>query len=253
MAEELNTGEDEIEDSQPQTESEDSQGKTPADDEPKPAKGVQKRLNELTAARRDAERDRDYWRSLALKNQEKPKEAAPEVKATGQPKVDDYTSYDQYLEALADWKVDQKLQAREAQTAEAKTKSDKEAVQRTHFAREQKFRESHDDFDAVMNNPALAISESMVEAAFRSEKGPELLYYLGNNPEESARIANMHPYQAAMEMGRLEAALSQPTRNQTGAPEPIETVSGGGNTASVDPDKMSTEEWLKWRNQSLRK
>lgn len=35
--------------------------------------------------------------------------------------------------------------------------------------------------------------------------------------------------------------------------KPVRTITQGKSTAGVDPDKLSTDEWLKWRNTQLRK
>ena len=51
-----------------------------SEDSPAKPKGVQKRIGELTHSWRDAQRERDYWRDLALKSIEQaPKAKAEEV------------------------------------------------------------------------------------------------------------------------------------------------------------------------------
>jgi hypothetical protein len=93
----------------------------------------------------------------------------------------------------------------------------------------------------------------MADAAFSSEKGPELLYHLAQNPAEADRIARLPPTQASMEMGRLEAKLAAvPPRKTTQAPDPIAPVSGvGGAQTDADPDKMTVEQWRAWREKQL--
>jgi hypothetical protein len=247
------TGDGEIEDSQPLPESEDSQDEQPAEPEEKKPKGVQKRLDELTALRREAERDRDYWRELAMQKAKEPK-AEPEAPIpTGRPASEDFESYDQYLDALTDWKLEQR-DAQNTQAQQQREQQEQKAAQAQTFEqRAQAVRESHPDFDQVVRNPALPVSDAMAEAAYSSEKGPELLYYLGQNPAEAQRIYSLTPYAQAMEMGKIEAQLSRPSKTQSGAPPPIEPISGSGAQQTVDPDRMTVEQWKAWRNKQVRR
>lgn len=243
------TADGELEESLASEAEEANQDETPA--EPPKARGVQKRLDELTSLRRDAERDRDYWRELAIK-QSAQKEPEPRAEAPqGKPVLDAYPSYEEYIEAVADWKVEQRLSAEREQQTRVQQETAQQQTIREFQSRADRVRESHPDFDDVVGNRSLAISEAMVEAAYGSEKGPELLYHLGQNPKEAERIYNLPPYQAAMEMGRLEAALSRPSRKNPSAPDPIRPIAGGGGSQTVDPDSMTAEQWAIWRNKQL--
>jgi hypothetical protein len=224
------------------------------EDKPK-AKGVQKRIDELTSNWRTAERDRDYWRELAVKAQQAPEKTVEPVSVPtpGKPTLEAYESYDAYVEALADWKYEQRAQAERArQEQEQRQQTEQERV-RSFQQRAQSVRESHPDFDDVVSNPALPISQAMADAAYSSEKGPEILYHLGTNPQLAEQLYRMSPVEAAMAIGRLEATLSRPARNKTNAPDPIEPVSGGSGTPTVDPDRMTPEQWLAWRNKQLQR
>jgi hypothetical protein len=109
------------------------------------------------------------------------------------------------------------------------------------------------DFVDVVYNPDLKLSQDMVDIAFDSDKGPEILYYLGKNPAESARIASMDKARAGYEIGRLEAALAlPPAKIISGAPTPIKPISGGGEPPQMDQEKMTPEQWRDWRNEQLR-
>lgn len=216
------------------------------------AKGVQRRIDELTSNWRTAERDRDYWRDLAIKGQqapEKPQEA-PQPQQ-GKPDVNQFDSYDAYLDALADWKVEERLQAIERERTEASQRETRSQAEMKFRAREASFTESHPDYGSVVGNPALPITEDMYNAALSSEKGPEILYHLGQNPELAAQVAGMSTVQQAMELGRIEATLSRPARNQTKAPEPVAPVAGGGGNAASDPDNMTADEWRVWRDRQV--
>lgn len=241
----------ELEESPTSEVEETTQEDTPADDRPK-AKGVQKRIDELTSNWRTAERDRDYWRELALKSAQPEPKPVEQPASTGKPALDQYESYDEYVEALADWKYEQRaLQERERSQKQQQEQTQAEKV-RSFQARADAVRETHPDFDQVVTNPTLPISQAMADAAYASEKGPEILYHLGQNPQEADRIYRMSPIEAAMAIGRIEATLSRPARTKSSAPEPIEPVSGVGGVQSVDPDRMTMEQYASWRIKQLK-
>lgn len=249
------TGEGETEVSQTSEVEETKQEETPAEPEEKKPKGVQKRIDELTANWRGAERDRDYWRDMAMKAQQsETKQPEPPSAPSGErPKLDDYQSYEEYTEALTDWKLDQRMAAQTKEAQDREAQAQQQQAQFQFNQRAQTVREDHPDFDAVVGNPTLPISEAMMDAAYASEKGPEVLYYLGQNPEEAHRIAQLQPIQAAMEMVRVEQSLERAANTNSSTPDPIPPVNAGGGRQSVDPDNMTTDEWLKWRESQLHK
>lgn len=220
----------------------------------KPKKGIQERINELTRQRHDEKRaaeearaEAEYWKSQAI--QKEPESQAPQP--TGKPQVDQYDSYEDYLEALSDYKVEQRL----SQGAEERQRQEQEqhfAAQRDAFHKRAEKLEV-DDFVEVVYNPSLTISEEMQRLAFESDKGPEILYHLGKNPAEAARIAVMSPAQAGRAIGMLEASLTlPPAKHVSSAPPPITPITGGGEPPKVDPDKMTPDQWRDWRNEQLR-
>lgn len=110
------------------------------------------------------------------------------------------------------------------------------------------------DLQVVLGNPALPqLHKDAASLVVDSEVGPQILYHLGKNPEKAARIARQTPVQQAAAIGRLEAEIQAakpsqktPTPNITRAPNPPTPTSGRGNTPSVDPNKMSSQEWIEW-------
>lgn len=215
----------------------------------KPARGVQKRIDELVRQREEERREKE--RLLAIIEQSLPKQPQTPAPADGKPVPDQFEDYESYLEALVDWKSDQKIsqreQVRERQTSEQqKVSAFQEQVARA--------REQYADFEAVAFNPSLPISEHMQAVILDSDQGAALAYHLGKHPGEAARIAQLPPMAAARELGRIEATLQAPAapRRASSAPEPITPV-GTREAASRDPSKMTTEEWMAWRNTQLRK
>lgn len=226
----------------------DSQPQGEKTEPPKKEGGVAKRIKELVA-------EREAWREMAMRAQGITKEQDKKEAVQGKPQSSQFNSYEEYMEALSDWKVEQRLSEREQ-------KSKKETLEREHQdrlkssaktfeERAEKFREKHDDFDDVAFDE-FPVTPSMTEAILDSEMGPELLYHLGQNPKEAARIARLSPYAAAREIGKLEVKLSTPTpKKPSNAPDPINPV-GGKEKVVTDMDKVPVSEWMKRRREQLK-
>ena len=170
------------------------------------------------------------------------------------PQPGDFDSALDYADALADYKVNQKIAAREAEKYRT-------TIETTYDTRAEKARDKYDDFDDVVLNPDLRITDAMADVIKESEVGPEVAYYLGTNPKEADRIANLSPLSQAREIGKLEAALSAnpPAKKVTSAPAPISPVRRGSSAHTVDPSDprsvkaMSDAEWIKARNAQVAK
>jgi len=224
-------------------------------EQPRKVKGVQKRIDELTHNWRETERDRDYWRNMAMQMQSQPKPEAPEPQPNidpYEPRIEQFDDYDEYLVAKAEYRIESKQ--REAQKAEREKQ--KQAAQQQQVADFQskmsEARAKYTDFDRVAFDPNVPYSDAMTDLVLRSEKGADVAYYLGTHKDEALRIAQLDDRSAAYEIGRLEVRLSIPKpRTVTQAPEPPGSV-GGKETPGKDPEKMTTAEWMAWRNSQLR-
>lgn len=219
--------------------------------EPKKSKGVQKRIDELVRQREENARLAEYWRNQAQQTQQPDTQAQPQAQSTDKPVVDNFESYEDYLDALSDWKVDQRL-AQQAQQQEQNRQTQSLQDRQAAFNARAATHEA-EDFQAVAFNPNLPVNEAMSEVIMDSDKGPDLLYYLGQNPAEAARIASLSPVHAARELGLVEARLSLPkAKTVSSAPPPIEPISGAGESPKVDPMKLTPDEWAAQRNRELR-
>jgi hypothetical protein len=172
------------------------------------------------------------------------------------PSIDNFETPDAYAEALALRKAEELLAQREVQKQQAQ-------IVEAYGEAEEKARDKYDDFEEVVYNPKLRITNAMAEAIQSSDTGPDLAYWLGSNPKEAERIANLSPLMQAKEIGRIEAKLSDnpPVKKTTSAPTPISPVtarsSGSPSHDTTDPRSiktMSTSEWIEAeRNRQIRK
>lgn len=252
------------------------EGETPLESEPKkedatptgdnleqPAKkkgGFQKKIDKLTTRVSDAEERAQYWRREAERrvspappvNQQAPQKEVP----AGKPAAETFDTHAEYVEALTTWTVKQNLkEAEDVKKAEAdqKVRQTKatEWTKRVAVARE-----VHDDFDDVMQ-ATVPVSPAMREVIVDSEHGAEMAYFLGKNPDEAHRIAQLSPIAAAREMGRIEAKFGQATSGAPAGkpvapkPKPIAPISGNGATPSGKTlDEMDYQDFKKARRKS---
>ena len=121
--------------------------------------------------------------------------------------------------------------------------------------RESVFAETVDDFKDKVYAKDLSMSDSMVQVVREVDVGPELAYYLANNPDIASDISRMSPVVAGMEMSglvtkiRSEKAKAE-TKDVSTAPPPPAKIKGGDaaiRVASTDPksDALSDAEWFK--------
>lgn len=227
------------------------------DDTPAKPKGAQKRIGELTHNWRDAQRERDYWRDLALKGTQQPAPAAtdsqPETPATAPPTLES-VGYDEakYAQEMAKWAagtVDQKLAERDAQAKQTQQQQTLQQQFQSFSEKAAAFSQDKPDFDAVTTNPDLPISDTVRDLILSSDKGPEILYHLGGKVAEADRISRLDPTSAALEIGRLEARLSMPQPRQTSAPDPVKPVGGSGEPTT--DTETNIDAWMEQRNKQL--
>lgn len=211
---------------------------------------VQKRIAELTYARRAAERERDYWRSQAEARN-----------TTPAPQPHEFASDDDYETAARQYEIKQAARDVVAETAKATADRFDQDVQATleetyrHRVQEAATRMS--DFMEVVGNSDLHIPGEMIQGLKESDYGPEIMYHLAKHPTEADQLRGMNARQLDRALGRLEALVSAkpvaavaaaPVARTTSAPPPPNPGSVGGAPPNSDPGTMSQpqfEAWLK--------
>ena len=228
-------------------------GDDPAE-KPKP-RGAGKRIGELTHKRKLAEQERDYWKEQALNGKPEPVKKDVVADPVVAPNSLDFDSNDDYQKAMNEWvdqATDRKLSQKEQQAETKRVQIQQQEVFQTWENKQSDFADTHDDYYDVAHAENLPVSKDMVEALTSSDKGPEILYHLGRNPQEAARICQLPPIAAAREIGKIEAKIAlTPPRKTTNAPPPINTLSGAGTGAVTDQDSMTTNDWMEARRKQL--
>lgn len=246
--------------------------------QPKRKGGFQRRIDKLTAQSRAKDEEIEYWRRKALDREEQPRsEAAPAPESKPKPKVEDFElddgsgtyNYAEYAEALAKWTADEAIKQYAAQQ-EAQAKAQE------YFDKEVAFAAEVDDYEEVTQVAKGTLQQTrgpgvraLAGALLDSERGPELLYYLGQNPDEAKRIAQLLPTRAVMALGQLEAQLAEQEEENQGKteatpplvtrapkpPVPVKKPSGGKVAHASDPEthhQLSDDEWAKKRAEEMR-
>jgi hypothetical protein len=157
-----------------------------------------------------------------------------------------FASNEDYVEALAEQRAEQKLAEREQRKQQAE-------ILETYHDKEEEVRAKYEDFEQVAYNPNLPITTVMAQSIQASDNGPEVAYHLGANPREAERISRLSPIMQAKEIGKIEAQLAAnpPVKKTSNAPAPISPVSarttGSPAYDTTDPrsiKSMSTSEWI---------
>jgi len=244
-----------------------------------PAKGVQKRLDELTRNWRDEQRAREATQrqlTEALETMKRLAEGKPAVEAKAdaddpepaEPDVKGYTDqeryntdYRAYLKQMARWEGRQEFKSQQKRQAEETSKRTREEQARksseTYLSHATKARTKYPDYDDVTGantNPALVVTHAMADAIVEmGETGPDVAYYLGKNPEESQRIANLSPRAQFLELGAIKATLKSETTKPSvsQAKPPIKPLQSGGSNAATSSDEESMEAYAAKRAKQL--
>lgn len=265
-----------VEGDKPETEAEQpGESATPATEEPtgqpaedKVPRGVGKRLAELTKRIDEGERryeaeKAEKLRLLALLEGKKEPEAAPEETEPVRPNKLDFTDPDSYERALLDYteqrasfvakkEVEADRRAREAEERQRRNDEIVNKVQQDYEGRVAKAREKYPDFEEIANTDQVRVTQLMIDAMRVSEQGPDLQYYFGKNPQEAQRISQLNAYGQLMELGKIEARLSQPPPkpNVSAAPAPLKPTRPTSETQSMPMEEMSMEEYAAHRRKT---
>jgi len=241
---------------------------TNADDTATPKKsGAERRIDELTRKRYDAEREAAYWRDLALKATPPAQPEPTSATAPNGPPTLEQFGWDEakYSAAVIDYaKAEAKAAALEA------LREDRQRAQQTtgraaFEARQAEFAASVPDYHAKVTDPTLPISSAMAEVIVESDRGPALALYLAEHRAEAEVISKLSPIQAARALGRIEARMDAPADvpapvakpvpvSKAPPPPPrIEAAEAAVTPRTTDPasDALSDEEWFKAERKRL--
>jgi len=236
-------------------EAEDDSDSDEGEDAPKKSKKIQKRIDEITKARREAERERDFWRLQAEQ-----RAAAETQQSVGQKPTLEQFDYDQeqYLEALADYKLQSKLAEKEAQSRTQQVNQNEFQEVQQFKQREYEVMSEFPDYQQKVYANDVPITDTMAKAIRIDENGARVAYFLATYKDIAYRVANLSPREQFLAIGDISEKINQATSASaagkvSNAPNPVPSVSSRGGAVSKSPEKMSMDEWMKWRSKQLSK
>ena len=168
------------------------------------------------------------------------------------PIEDAFETHAEFVEALTDWKVDERVTVQ----AEARAKQEAQNRQEDFFAVIDSGVETYPDFNEVARKlPAdggPTITAPMLEAMTEADNPVDIAYWLGQNVGESRRIASMTPLAAAREIGKLEAGLMGkgkplPQKIKTNPVTPIKPLVGK-TVVEKDLSDLPIDDFMNSRN-----
>jgi hypothetical protein len=223
-------------------------------DKPRDDKGrfvPQERVNEITRARREAERRAQYLeQELAAMRSQQPSHHQPQ-QHDRPPALQDYATPEEWGAAIADYSARRALSQAEQRFQQHDQFRTQQQIADQFAAKEAAFAATHPDYMERVGEmvAAVPLPQEILNVIGSSDLGVDVAYHLATHLDVADRLARMSPVAAAVEIGRIEARLSapKPSKPVTNAPAPVPTV-GGGSIASKDPDRMTVEEWMAHRN-----
>ena len=172
------------------------------------------------------------------------------------PKREHFADDDSFIQAKIDYGIARAIPKIQDHISKNSARSSAEV---SFQQREAEVRKQHPDYDEVVADAVdVRVPPIVVDAILTSDFGPDLRYYLAQNPEKAARLNSLPPASAARELGRIEAEIvsskpAAPVVKVSKAPPPIRPVVGNGVMVETDLEKIPMDEYMKRRNEERRK
>jgi hypothetical protein len=209
--------------------------------QPKRVPWFQKRIDEVTAKKYEAEREASYWRGIAEGRGTPQAQAQPAAETLPTLEQFDYdeakyqAALTRHITEQAETALDRKLTEREKNNAEFQKNTAAIAKLKAGEAK-------HSDFIAAVSG--ITATEAVRDFLLADDAAPSVLYELGKDSAAAERFNNLSPVQQAIELGKRAATPKATTR--TIAPPPPQTVAGLVSGAGKSPEDMSMAEYAAW-------
>lgn len=230
------------------------QGQEPERDEQGRFTGrkAQERINELTRARRQAERERDLYAQQLQQYQSQQQQAAPQ--GPKPPAFEDFNDLNEWGKAIAEQAARQARDVAAQEFAQRQQQAQASQVFQSYEAREREYAVANPGYQDAMAalQSTVRFGPELIEVIGASDAGPAIVHYLGEHLDAADKLQRLPPHLAAAELARIEARVKAPKHkpvSKTPSPAP---VLAGGSVAQKDPEQMSTDEWLAWRRNQLK-
>lgn len=221
-----------------------------------------KRIEKLTRENYEKDDELERLRAEIERLKSGKKEESKEAPKSGEkPKLEDFKTYEEWVEAVADWKADQKFsknrEEEKQRTEAARTKEIFDA----HLGRVKEATAKYDDFIEVvqnLNNPEYDVPDSVAQAITLAipelEHSAEVMYKLGNDPELCKKLGKMTPLRAVAALGKIndsfdEEEKPEKSEKKSKAPEPIKPLGSSSAKSTLKIEDMSLADYKKARDE----
>ena len=172
----------------------------------------------------------------------------------GEPKLEQFDfDPEKYATAKAEFA---KTQAAKEYETKQRTEAQQQAHQRLISGWEEKAERGADKYDDWQEKVGeLKLTAPFIAALMEADNGDDIAHYLGSNPKEANRIAQLPALSQIREIGKLEAKLlSEPVKPKapSKAPAPITPLTGTATISTAAPSEDDdTETWIKKRQKQV--
>lgn len=224
------------------------------------SEGLKKRFSKMTAdkhrlksAKEEAERKAAELEAKIQRYETK----SPEMPI--RPRIDDDeidyndekldSALDQYYIDLAKWTAKNELAEFEQKDAAKRIQSEQqkreqEYAKKVEAAGIEDYAEKLDSIALAFEKEQVLIPDYLVEAIQTDDNGPKIVEHFFSHPDKAISIAKLGTVQAALEIGRLSAMISNGKPLQkTKAPKPVKPVKGSG-AKPKSTDNFTLQDWV---------
>ena len=239
---------EETDEQSPEAEGEEGEGQEPEvtleEENAKLKKDIerkQKAIDRKTAAYHDMQRayDKRKQELQALQEQVQAQEPVEE------PKIDNYETHEEYVEALAEFRADQKVkqkqqdfieqQSKMAEVQKNQSRLQKRANEEAEYIKDNPhYQQSADEVDAFLKTFEIRddVGNAVLDIIYNGNV-PQVIDYFGSNNGENLHklkdISQLTPVEAAVEIYKIQQSLKAPAPKEIKPPpKPVNKPKGGG-------------------------
>lgn len=205
------------------------------------------RATAKAAAKAERRAFREAASRLESRQSQQPQQPASQPTNDGKPARAQFANDEAYVDALVDWKQEQRDRQTQAQRQQEQVQEQTKKTTKLYAQAEA----IGDDFDRDVFDEHL--TAPIAQALVDSENAARLMHYLGANPEEMQRIAQLPQGRQGPALGRIEAKLeAEPAKppKTSKAPAPIGDPTARGTTTTTfsgDLSKLPMDQYIAQR------
>lgn len=219
----------------------------------KPGGGFQKRISELTREKHEAKREAEQLREMLSKALGQTQQPAPIAEQSDEPRSEQFTRYEDFVAAKAEWKAEQRVQAALGNLQKQASVADQERARIEAvkvFEREAKAQgkaiQGFDDALDMVRSDDFPMTPAVADYLLNADHKAALVKYLADNEDEAFRLSRLGAVAVGRELAKVEMRFaSKPRPKTSSAPPPPATVSGGA-AAPQSIERMGHNDVLKW-------